>query len=120
MTGQGSQQLPADENSRLSAVPVPASPPQLSLSEGAVTLKSEVPLNVTATARQQIPMITQVTVGEATQPDPNRPSLILQRAEGDSLWQIARENGSTMDAIRRANGITDDPLPGQMLLIPIA
>lgn len=117
---EGSQQLPADENSRLSAVPVPASPPQLSLSEGAVTLKSEVPLNVTATARQQIPMITQVTVGEATQPDPNRPSLILQRAEGDSLWQIARENGSTMDAIRRANGISDDPLPGQMLLIPIA
>lgn len=40
--------------------------------------------------------------------------------EGDSLWKIAKEFGSTIDDIKRTNGIEDENLimPGQKLFIP--
>ena len=37
----------------------------------------------------------------------------------ESLWELAKTTGSTMDAIRRANNLENEPSPGQMLLIPI-
>jgi hypothetical protein len=64
-------------------------------------------------------MITAVELGQQKQPDPNRPSLILRRAGDQRLWDLAKDSGSTMDAIRRANGLKGDPLPDQMLLIPV-
>ena len=40
--------------------------------------------------------------------------------KGDSLWNIAKEFGSTVDSIARVNGIEDRNLiyPGQKLYIP--
>jgi D-gamma-glutamyl-meso-diaminopimelic acid endopeptidase CwlS len=39
--------------------------------------------------------------------------------EGDSLWKIAREQGSSVSRIREANGLTGDVIrPGQVLKIP--
>lgn len=40
--------------------------------------------------------------------------------EGDSLWKIAKEFGSTIDDIKRTNGIEDENviMPGQKLFIP--
>ena len=74
---------------------------------------------MTSTTRQQIPMVTGLELGEARQPDPGRPSLILRRSDDRRLWDIAKESGSTMAAIRRANGLQEEPMPGQMLLIPV-
>jgi LysM repeat protein len=39
--------------------------------------------------------------------------------DSDSLWNLAKASGSTMAAIRKANQLTQDPQPGQMLLIPV-
>lgn len=116
---EGTQQIKAEEGTRLSAVPQPASEPQLSLSDGAMTLRTEIPVAVTTTVRQEIPMVAGLSLGEAREPDPGRPSLILQRAENQRLWDIAKESGSTVDAIRRANGLAGEAEPGQMLLIPV-
>ena len=52
--------------------------------------------------------------------DPNRPSLILRRAGDQCLWDIAKAAGSTMEAIRKANGLSGEPAPEQMLLIPVS
>ena len=49
----------------------------------------------------------------------NRPSLLLQRMGEEGLWNLAKASGSTVDAIRQANGLQDEPVPGQMLLIPV-
>ena len=117
---EGTHDLPADENSQIAAIPLPAAQPQMSLAENAVTLKSELPLSLTTTARQEIPMITGIALGADVEPDPLRPSLILRRAGSQGLWEMAKETGSTMEAIRRANGLTEEPAPDQMLLIPIA
>ena len=64
-------------------------------------------------------MVTELEIGERKQPDPGRPSLILQRAGGERLWQIARSCGSTVAAIQEANGLTGEPEPQRMLLIPV-
>lgn len=117
---EGNIQLNADEDSRISAVPMRPSEPQISLSDGTMTLKSELPMAMTSTARQQIPMVTGLTLGEVREPDPGRPSLILHRAGNRRLWDIAKESGSTVEAIRKANGLQEEPDPGRMLLIPVS
>lgn len=116
---EGSQQLRADPNTQIAVVPQPVSEPQLSLSDGTMRLKCEVPLTITSNTRQQIPMVTGFSLGEAREPDPGRPSLILCRAGASRLWDIAKQNGSTVDAIRKANALQEEPVPDQMLLIPV-
>ncbi len=83
-------------------------------------MNTRVKLNLQTCMNQQLPMISGLTVGETQQPDPGRPTLILRRMETDSLWELAKSSGSTMEAIRKANQLTQDPQPGQMLLIPVS
>lgn len=71
------------------------------------------------TSGQGMDMVTGLQLGEISQPDPDRPSLIVTKAGGDSLWQIAKDNGTTVDAIRTANGLSDEPATESILLIPI-
>lgn len=66
-----------------------------------------------------IEMLTALHLGEATAADPNRPSLILRRSGDNDLWEIAKECGSTVEAICKANGLTGEPEENKMLLIPI-
>ena len=84
-----------------------------------MVLRTQLPLVLKTTATQSVPMVTGVTLGQPIPMDPNRPSLILCRAGEDSLWQLARQSGSTVDAIREATGLEGEPIPGQMLLIPV-
>ncbi|MBQ1279315.1 MAG: LysM peptidoglycan-binding domain-containing protein [Clostridia bacterium] len=67
-----------------------------------------------------ISVITELSVGEAWEPDPNRPSLILRRVGEDTLWDIAKSAGSTVEAIMAANRLAETPPPEAMVLIPIA
>lgn len=115
---EGKQAVPAHENSRILAVPmVPET--QAVTGNGRILLKAEMPVELTTVTDQSLPMVTGVELGQRKQPDPNRPSLILRRAGDSRLWDIAKASGSTMEAIRRANGLTGEPTPGQMLLIPV-
>lgn len=66
-----------------------------------------------------LPAVVALETGEQTQEDPDRPSLILRRAGHNSLWQIAKQSGSSVDAIRSANQLEGEPAPEQMLLIPV-
>lgn len=48
-----------------------------------------------------------------------QPSLILRRmAEGETLWDIAKQYRTDQDAIRSANELTEEARPEGMLLIP--
>lgn len=64
-------------------------------------------------------MVTGLELGEQRRLDPNRPSLILRRIGEDRLWDIAKASNSTVEAIRKANGLQEEPAPNQMLLIPV-
>lgn len=116
---EGQQSVNADMNSQIVAVPMPAEP-QASIGNSNILAKAELPLEMTALARQGIPMVTGVALGEQRQPDPGRPSLILRRAGEKRLWDIAKASGSTMEAIRKANNLQEEPAPNQMLLIPVS
>lgn len=115
---EGKQSLRADENSQILSVPMPVEP-QVMTGNGQILVKVDLPVEMTASATQSIPMITGIELGQARIPDPNRPSLILRRAGANRLWDIARDSGTTVEAIRRANGLLGEPAPDQMLLIPV-
>lgn len=80
----------------------------------------ELKCHVVTYRREGIPQVTGLDLGELTAPDPDRPSLILCRAEKKDLWTLAKETGSTVEAIQKANGLEGEPPQGKMLLIPIA
>lgn len=92
-----------------------AQKPQL----GAMSARTEVPLMGIATQQKPIYAVTEATLGEETQPDPNRPSLILRRVNRDTLWDIAKQTGTTVEEIRKINKMTGEPDENQMLLIPV-
>lgn len=64
--------------------------------------------------------ICGLTLGDALQKDPNRPSLILRKVGKDSLWEIAKRTGSTVAGIQKANGLEGEADPGAMLMIPVS
>ncbi len=117
---EGRLPLDADQNSQITALPSAVPEPQLSNGSGSVTARFQQPLNIFSTSAQGIPMVTGLELGEQREPDAQRPSLILRRAGDMGLWDMAKASGSTVDAIRRANQLQEEPVPGQMLLIPVS
>ena len=111
--------MPAGENTRIAATVLPGSPPRAT-GGTSLELNGETILDVTATTRRGIPMVTGLHVGDSLPRDGYRPSLILRRAGNADLWAIAKSTGSTVDAIRQANGLEAEPAPEQILLIPVS
>ena len=64
-------------------------------------------------------MITGLEAGEMEASDPKRPSVILRKPGEKSLWELAKEHGSSAEAIREANGLQEEPDETRMLLIPV-
>ena len=111
--------LPAGEQSRiLTSITQTQSPVPMLQADG-VRLNGQLRLEMTTMADLELPMVTALEVGEMLQPDPNRPSLLLQRMGEGGLWSLAKATGSTVDAILDANGLQGEPAPDQMLLIPV-
>lgn len=67
----------------------------------------------------ELTMVSGLRLGELQEADPMRPALVLRRAGRDRLWDIAKDCGSTVEAIEKANGLTQMPDDDRMLLIPI-
>ena len=83
-------------------------------------ISGELTIQTCTVARRGMPMVTGMEMGEKTMPDPARASLVLRRADGATLWELAKENGSTMEAIRKANDLNGDLTDDRMLLIPVS
>lgn len=77
------------------------------------------PVMTMAFSGKPVCVVSGLELGEEKTPDPNRPSLILRRAGEEDLWTLAKGCGSTVDAIRKANQLQQEPEMGQMLLIPV-
>lgn len=115
---EAKQTLCADADSRIAAVPA-GSEVQAVTGNGRILIKAEMPVDLTAKTEQRLSAVTAVQVGEKKTQEPNRPSLILRRAGDSCLWDIAKASGSTVEAICRANHLSGEPAPEQMLLIPV-
>ena len=93
---------------------------QAIISGGSIELSAGYWLDTAVYAGRPQTMVTGLELSDTAQADPGRPSLILRRYDSSRLWDIAKENGSTVEAIRRANQLQGDPTQGQMLLIPVS
>ena len=110
--------LEADANALVDGSVVDMEKPQAILSGDGVGLSGAIQLAVSTFAQRGQPMVTGLELGELRESDPQRPSLILRRYDGLSLWDMAKECGSTVEEICRANG--GEPEPGKMVLIPVS
>jgi hypothetical protein len=116
---EGTWELAASEDSALAACIRPVGKPQAAIGAGSLNLRGDLCLEARLSAGQGIPMITNLELGEITKPSANRPGLILCRAGSNCLWDIAKEAGTTVEAVKRANHLQDEPPADKVLIIPI-
>jgi hypothetical protein len=64
-------------------------------------------------------MVGGLHISDEATKDVLRPSIILRRVGNHTLWELAKQYGTTVDAIASANQLQDPPEEQQMLLIPI-
>lgn len=93
--------------------------PLAGIGSNGVSMQSDLNVQTRIISGSGIPMVAGLDLGEEKKQDPDRPTLILRRAGDDNLWQIAKQTGADMEDIRTANHLTGEPLPDQMLIIPI-
>ena len=103
----------------LNAMILPEGAAQGNLLSGNAQLSADLRLVTETVNGTPITMLSGIEAEEMQDADPNRPSLILRRADTSDLWTLAKENGSTVTAIREANGLHGDECESKMLLIPI-
>lgn len=113
-----SMEMSITRDSKVLALAKISGQPQLIQTADGTLIKQDVLVEARTVSTTGIPMVTGISMGEVYESDENRPSLILCRAE-NSLWEIAKKHGSTVEAIKEANGITEETVNGKMLLIPI-
>lgn len=116
---EGNLQLPADMNICMNALVQPQGKAQASCGMDEMNLSAQYKMQIAATSRQGLPMVSALEMGDLQELDPNRPTLILCRSEGEGLWSVAKRCGSTVAQICQANGLSDEPMDERMLLIPV-
>lgn len=116
---EGKQTLDVDTTVKMMAVPAAILEPHVSFDTDSVGLRVELPVSMSSMGGNGIPMLTGLEIEDSNVQNINRPSLILCRAGRDGLWSVAKQCGSTVDLIRKANHLEADAQPGQMLLIPV-
>ena len=84
-----------------------------------IETKGQAILDVQTVSGRGIEMVTGLTVEQKEEKSNVRPSLILRRAGDESLWQIAKASGSSVDMIRKVNNLDGEPARERMLLIPV-
>ena len=84
-----------------------------------VNVTGQMLTQATVMGTRPMPMVTKLQIGDTLSAEPNRPSLVLRKTGNERLWDIAKQYGSTVQAIQQANGLQDQPMQDQMLLIPV-
>lgn len=85
---------------------------------GAGMLCADLQVESDCVSNQPQQMICGMDLGQPTEPDPQRPSLVVTRAGACSLWQLAKNHSSTVEHIMKANDLQGEPSCEQILLIP--
>lgn len=120
-TGSWSEemQLPMDRTCRVQARVVPNGLARVSCETGGVLMQADAGLDTLCLASQPLRTISSLALSEREREE-DRPSLILRRAGRESLWDMAKATGSTVEAIMDANSLEGEPAPERFLLIPVS
>ena len=111
--------LPTAPENHVCVKPIWQANPQGKVTEDGLTMGAMAALDIAVEADAGVNMVTQLKLGPVQPADPARPSLILLRSCTDSLWDIAKECGSTVEAIRQANHLEGEPAPDSFVLVPV-
>lgn len=117
---EGSCSLPVGEDVKVMAWCCPTGSVQADMTGEQLQLRSDVAVDMMTLTDRGLSQITGLSLGECREEDTERPGLILCRAGRKSLWELAKQAGSTVEAIREANGLQEEPEPERMLLIPVS
>lgn len=111
--------LGAEQNTEVLTAIRPSGKPQTAYDGAAILLHADMLMDTMTLGSGGIPMVTALEISEAKAPDNNRPSVVLRRAGEQTLWQLAKKYGSTVEAIKSANKLEGEPTTDQMILIPV-
>lgn len=111
--------LRSDRNTQIWSTSAMPPEPRVAAGTDGMNVHWEFPATVDFLGSSEIPMVMGLRLGDADPSGNSRPSLILKRAGKNGLWEVAKETGSRMEDIKTANGLEAEPVPGQMLLIPL-
>lgn len=114
---EGEWTLPTDRDNQVLVSVCSGDEPQANFTGETVLLQGQMQADAQTVAQRGIPMVTGLEIGEEVEKE--RPNLILRKAGDDSLWELAKRCGSTVEAITRANGLQDQPDADRILLIPV-
>ena len=116
---EGHLSVDADDCTRILATVQPRGTAQTSITGDGMKLESQMNLTMESNTLQHIPMVTGLELGQMAEIDGDRPSVIVTAGGTEPLWDLAKRCGSTVSAIRAANGLEGEPIRGRMLLIPV-
>ena len=109
----------ADQNCKIFSMPDAADRVRTQTDGSQITLSGELELKLTAMCSQRFPSVTGLELGQASDEQVRRPSLILKRRGKLSLWEIAKGCGSTVEDILGANPDKAQNDEAGFLLIPV-
>ncbi len=119
MQWQGQDGVDADPQTKIMALAQPSALAQAAVEHDGVCASADMLLCIQSETELTASMVCGIEIGEINPPDPGRPSLILCKMNGQSLWQLAKASGSTVEAILTANGLEDAPTDDRLLMIPV-
>ena len=116
---EGKRTVPTGESARMVISVQPMGRVQAMAGADGMTVTGKMLMHQLTGTKEPIPMVSGLELGEIREPDELRPSLILSSSGNASLWELAKRCNSSVDAIRAANDLEGEPVPGRMLLIPV-
>lgn len=116
---EGNWQLLADEDVKVHMHIHSLEEPQGALTGGKASLRVDMEAKAESAMQRGLYTVSGLSIGEARERKQDAPSLIVRRMGEDSLWDIAKEAGSTVESILKVNQLTGEPRNQQMLLIPV-
>lgn len=117
---EGEETLPSAEENTVKSYMRSVGKPQITYSGEGLTLMQPFTLQNHVLSGVPLSVADQLEAGEMEEADPNRPSLILCRVGEDGLWGLAKQCGSTVEAIQSANRLTDEPPMEKLLIVPVS
>ena len=98
---------------------LPSGLPRQTSVSGTVCVSGDMLLDTVCVIEEGMPMLCALELGTERLPDGNRPNLIVRKMRDDSIWDIAKACGSTVEAIWAVNHLESEPDPDRILLIPV-
>ncbi len=116
--GENSIEITSDGKNRVEISVKPGEVEAYHTADG-IAVTSQWDMDISVFSNQGMEILSGLELGEVVPLNPDRPSVIIKPLTEGSLWELAKACGSTVEAIKNANQLQQEPQFGQMLLIPV-